>query len=258
MLQREPHVPALHVGVAFGRGGHEVVQLPQWVTAADTSVSQPLLVRPSQSPKPVSQTDPQSDIAHVDIACAGAEQTCAQVPQFAGSRVTSVHDAPQSVCVGSATPPHVLTHDATPVIASRWHANSAAHAAPHAPQLLEVVRSRSQPSSGSALQSPKPAWHSRPQPVAPQIGLACAGAAGHAVAQEPQCEASTATCTSQPSSTRPSQSAHPASHEPIAHEPSPQTPVACAGVHGAPQDPQFVIVTSAASQPSSARALQSP
>jgi hypothetical protein len=47
-----PHVPAMHVAVAFAGVGHGWLHDPQWAGVVSNSASQPFVPSPSQSPNP--------------------------------------------------------------------------------------------------------------------------------------------------------------------------------------------------------------
>jgi hypothetical protein len=79
------------------------------------------------------------------------------------------------------------------------------HARPHEPHAATVVRSASHPSSGSALQLPRPASQVNPHVPPLHVGVAFAGS-GHSLLHVPQ-SAADARLVSQPSAVSPLQSA---------------------------------------------------
>jgi hypothetical protein len=83
--------PALHVdrqvlaeqlGVAPGRVGQTVPQVPQWLRSVVRLTSQPLAGLPSQSAKPVLQVNPHVPPVQLLVALARAGQTLPQAPQL--------------------------------------------------------------------------------------------------------------------------------------------------------------------------------
>ena len=155
-----PHFPSMHVGVPPA-AGQALSQLPQWSTFALRSVSQPSARPFTQSAWPALQLMPQVAALHVAL------------PPFALHCV--VHAPHVSGFDKSASQPFLglPSQSAKPaahlLIAHSWCwqlavALVSAHAEPHAPQLSSVLRSVSQPSLGSPLQSAKPeaqiGWHS--------------------------------------------------------------------------------------------------
>jgi len=65
--QLNPHVPALHAGVACGAVLHALVHVPQ-VPGEDRSVSQPSAACPLQSAHPDTQEKPHAPLEQVEVA----------------------------------------------------------------------------------------------------------------------------------------------------------------------------------------------
>jgi hypothetical protein len=66
-------------------GAQALPQAPQWATVARVSVSQPLALIASQSPKPALQASSQRPAAHVPEALGLAAQAIPQAPQCAAA-----------------------------------------------------------------------------------------------------------------------------------------------------------------------------
>ncbi|HET6337367.1 MAG TPA: hypothetical protein VFG30_29285 [Polyangiales bacterium] len=98
------------------------------------------------------------------------------------------------------------------------------HDVPHAPQLLSVVRVRSQPLSRLPSQSPKFISHSASSQV-PSLQRLDPFANVQPCRQTPQCSTESKVA-SQPSSATSLQSTYPVSHAAIKHSPSEQTAIA--------------------------------
>jgi hypothetical protein len=120
------------------------------------------------------------------------------------------------------------------------------HGVPHAPQLLRVYRSVSQPLAGLLSQLPQPAEHVGEQTPATHEVVPCAFA--QVVPHAPQFDV-VFSCVSHPFVSLPSQFPHPALHERMLHEPVEQVAVAFARVHCVAQAPQLARVLSGVSHP---------
>ncbi len=64
-----PHAPPAHTPVAWAALGHRTPQVPQWFVVDSRSVSQPLLMTPSQLPQPASHTIPHVPFKQATVAC---------------------------------------------------------------------------------------------------------------------------------------------------------------------------------------------
>lgn len=246
----ETHVPLGHVAVELGRAGHAAPQLPQSVVVR-TLRSQPSLTVVLQSATPALQlVIRQAPATHAPVAAGGAH-AASHAPQWSSSLVRSAQSVPHAV---------------RPIAQVFWHATPAPegpqtgvvppHAAPHAPQSVEIVSGVSQPSLIPPPQSPYPA--SQLGTHVPVAQLAVAWSKGpHAVPQVPQ-SASVSSGVSHPSATIPLQSPHPASQPSATHAPISHSSPARGTSHTSPHARQSVSDPRGTSQPSFATPLQSP
>ncbi len=111
------------------------------------------------------------------------------------------------------------------------------HVWPQAPQFVGVVRSVSQPSDASPLQSPQPAMQLRMQVPVMHDAVSCSRAR-HATPHAPQC-ASLVSEDSQPSGSSVTQLPKPALHAPSVQRPATQDDAAFVLVQVTPHAPQF-------------------
>jgi hypothetical protein len=125
---------------------------------------------------PSPQAKPHLPALHVGMPPAGAVHALLHAPQFATSLLTDTQDEPPQSWVPAAH------DDVQEPLEQIWFA---AHATPQAPQLAALVLVlRQAPEQGE-----KPALHWMPQALAAHVAWPFAGA-GHALAQDPQCAAS--------------------------------------------------------------------
>jgi hypothetical protein len=142
-------------------------QPPQLVTSVPrVATSQPLLARPSQSPKPLAHAPTtQLDPEHAFTATLGSAHAFVQAPQWLTSVVSFTHAPAQFV----RPAPHVV------VQVPFEHTVPPGHTWPQAPQWLLFARTfTSQPLAALASQSAKPVLQ-LPMAHTPdaQLALAC-------------------------------------------------------------------------------------
>jgi hypothetical protein len=87
--QVKPHVPALHVAVAFGRDGHALPHDPQ-CCGSFAATSHPFDACPSQSKNPGLHVNPHEPAAHVGIVFGKVGQAKPQAPQSSGSELVAI------------------------------------------------------------------------------------------------------------------------------------------------------------------------
>jgi hypothetical protein len=133
VLHAIPHVPALHVAVAFAPPGHVRPHTPQLAVDVRVSASHPLAAFMSQSPKPVLQARPQRPAAHVADAFAPLAQAVPQELQLRAS-VLSATSQPLAGFVSQSPKPGLQVYPQRPVAHVRVALITAGHALPHAPQ----------------------------------------------------------------------------------------------------------------------------
>src|SRR4051812_36561244 len=81
-----PHLPPAHSAVAWAGVGQARPQAPQWASAVDVSVSQPVFSSVSQSAKGLLQLlYPHTPCTHIGTALADGGQTFAHAPQWSTS-----------------------------------------------------------------------------------------------------------------------------------------------------------------------------
>jgi hypothetical protein len=231
------HAPPTHVDVALA-SEHAAPHAPQWATEVVVFVSQPLVITPSQLPKPALHAMPQAPDPH-DATPLVALHAAMHAPQFADDALVFVSQPFEAAPSQLPKPAvHVPTAQAPPTHVDVALASE--HAAPHAPQLDAVVRrSVSHPLVTRPSQLPKPALHAMPQ--RPAAHDATPLVALHAAPHAPQCDVDVRRFTSQPFSAMPSQSAKPALHA-RPHPPRAQVGVALARAgHTVAQAPQFDV-----------------
>src|SRR2546428_811327 len=147
--------PALHAALAWARL-QALPQLPQLAMSPVVSVSHPLATLLSQLPKPLLQVIWQAPALHAGVPLL-LEQTFPQAPQCAVLALVSVSQPLATLPSQSPKPASQAIwqapalHEGVPWLFE--------HALPHAPQLLTVVTSTSQPSAAFPLQSAKPGLH---------------------------------------------------------------------------------------------------
>jgi hypothetical protein len=106
--QARPHTPAAQVGVALAPAGHTIPHAPQWVTAVEVAVSQPLAAAASQSPKPAAQASAQTPARQAGDALGPDPQgTASQAPQRVGSFCRLMQRMPQRTSPAAQSLPHV-------------------------------------------------------------------------------------------------------------------------------------------------------
>jgi hypothetical protein len=158
------HVPLAQAAVALAKA-QRLPQAPQWVVALRTLVSQPLPVFMSQLPQPAAQVPPQVPLMHVRITLGKDGQMLPQDPQLFGLvwRLTQAPVAAQKVVPAAQALAQTPPAHTCPMV----------QRLPQAPQLFEVTRAVSQPSSARPLQLPKPALQA-PRPHDPPVQVAAA------------------------------------------------------------------------------------
>jgi hypothetical protein len=109
--QRVWHAPDTHVAVAFVPAWQALLQRPQCEVEVRRSVSQPLVVLPSQSLKPGLHASPQRPIAHVGMEFGPDGQRIPHDPQFTGSALVLVSHPSAAFVLQSPKP---VSHAATP------------------------------------------------------------------------------------------------------------------------------------------------
>ncbi len=223
------------------------------------SVSQPLAVTPSQSPKPVLQLPmPHAPAAHTALPLEGVGHTVPQAPQWERSVRVLTSQPLLALPSQSAKPALQLATPHTPA-AQLPVALAGLHAMPQPPQWARALRVfTSQPSASMALQSAKPSEHApRVQTPAVQTAAPLAGA-GHAPPQRPQWAALLRVLTSQPLAAIPSQSPKPVSQDATVHAPAAHPATPLVAEQAVPHAPQWLVVTaSSTSQPLAASPSQS-
>lgn len=240
LAQVNPHVPLVHVGIAFGTAGHVLPHAPQFVTVSSVA-SQPSAGMPLQLSKPASHV-PSSHFAFVHVALPFAkEQALLQNAQF--SAVPSVVSQPSTLLELQSAVPGVQ--------GLGWHlpclhVSKAVHCVPQVPQFAgSFAICASQPLTGSLSQFSNPALHA-PSAQLPETHAPAAFCAVHRVPQVPQFAGSVPVAASQPLLGSESQSANPALHEPTVQEPpAVQAGVAFGGLQGVQELPQPYAASSA-------------
>jgi hypothetical protein len=150
-LQVTTHWPFVQVAVALAGAVQAWPQAPQLLRLLRRLVSQPSAYWLLQSAKPLLQAATvQTPLLHLAVPLATL-QTLPQAPQLFGSRASGVHVPLQFVN------PELQVQPQAPLLQAAVALGGAGHALPQAPQLLIVLRSVSQPSLASPLQSAKPA-----------------------------------------------------------------------------------------------------
>jgi len=118
---------------------------------------------------------------------------------------------------------------------------------PQLPQSVSVRSDTSQPVAAMRSQSPRPASHRR-EHVPPAQTAVAPGPEGHTLPQPPQCAASEARVTSQPSEGSPLQSARPARQLCTRQMPPRQIALAPGSAQAVPHAPQFATSVSVSVQ----------
>jgi hypothetical protein len=208
-----------------------VAHEPQCIGSARVSTSQPFVIEPSQSAKPVRQVSRHVPPVHDAVAFA-PPQARPHAPQFVS--VSSVASQPfddrpsqfPNPAMHAPKPHEPFVHSAI--------APDDEHEVPHTPQFwIDVRKSDSQPFVRRPSQSANPSAQT-------QIPLLQSEFAPHAAAHDPQWSASVARSTSQPFASTPSQSAWFAAHVASTHTPARHSAVAFGNPQAKPQLPQFV------------------
>ena len=227
------HAPTRQIAIALG-SAQARPHAPQWAGLTVSSASQPLVARPSQSPKPAAQRDgvhiPPAQPCPATLASA---QTVPHAPQLVGSMAALAQNAVPAVPQVASGAAQVAPH--TPA----EHTWPAAQPTPQAPQWALLVRvSTSQPLLATWSQSAKPASQVATA-HAPAAHADVAWASRHARPQPPQCAALDVVSSSQPLVAAPSQSPKPTAQRTMAHSPPvhPCTWV-LASTHARPHRPQ--------------------
>ena len=185
-------VDAMQSAVApIGGVGHTAVgpvQEPQWVTFPEAVlVSQPLLVSPSQSPKPGAHEPAQAPATHALDPLSRGAQALPHIPQCAPVVVRSVS---QPLTASPSQFPQPVSHTIwqTPLLHAGVACARAGHALPQTPQWVALRwSSTSQPLAAMPSQSPCAvgAVQRRPQRPASQVALAPTPV-GQAASHRPQ------------------------------------------------------------------------
>jgi hypothetical protein len=198
-------------------------QPPQCAIAVFVSVSHPLLASPSQLPKPAPHVNPQTPVAHVDVAFARAGHAIPQPPQFAALVLVFTSQPSNPFPLQLPKPAlHAIPHTRAAHVAVPFAGT--AQRVPHAPQCSGLlVMSTSHPSVATALQLPKPVLHANEHALEAHVADAL-GAGGQTRPHIPQCETVLVVVVSHPLDTSMSQLPVPAAHA------IPQTPSAHAGL----------------------------
>lgn len=170
VLHATPHEVPSQVAVPFVGAGQAAQSPPQVLGLVLSAHTAP------QRWNPGLQLNPQPLPAHVGLAFAGAVQLIAHEPQWLGSVVRSTQLIPQRVGVA---PPQPLEHAKVDPLPEQTGV-APLQATPHAPQLVALPRSTSQPFAAAASQSAKPGSHAYPQTVPLHVAELFGGRA-HAV-----------------------------------------------------------------------------
>lgn len=225
------HTPAPPVA----GGGHTVPHAPQLNASFESSVSQPLSARPSQSPKPPMHSATRHAPAMQTTVALGRLQRTPHPPQFARSRSVEMQRSPHSTGAGAT---HIAMHDGGPSIDVRAHAGvSPVHVSVHEPHVVAESRSDSQPVSTTPSQSSVPSLHESMTQV-PVGQLATPSEIPHGRPHAPQLDA-VVSDVSQPLPATPSQLPHDSSQLATPHEPKLHEGTACETAHALVQEPQW-------------------
>jgi hypothetical protein len=157
--QVKAQAPREHAATPLGGAGHDAPQRPQCVTEARTSVSQPLVALPSQSPKPSTHAaTAQEPISQTAVALGGSQRR-PQAPQWeALVRVSVSH--PLAASPSQSAKPVAHAYAQVPPAQEAAVFGRSAQARPQAPQWEALVRvSVSHPLAAVASQSPNPSEH---------------------------------------------------------------------------------------------------
>lgn len=234
VLQVIEQVPEEQRGVAWGPATHGRRHAPQLAVSVLRSASQPLVVLPSQSPRPPAQVEVQTPRVHVPIP-----QERPQAPQFALLVSVFTSQPLAGFRSQSAKPGAHATMVQAPMEQPCSATLGSAHSLPQRPQcrgLFEVAVS--QPVVESPSQSPKPLLQ-RSIAQAPMRHTAIALRTEQVRPQAPQFMLSARASTSQPFMGFMSQSTNPSAHSrrqvPITQTPTELVPPG----HTVPQAPQF-------------------
>lgn len=232
------HAPSVQSLVALARL-HARPQAPQWSALVRVFTSQPSATMPLQSANPAKHARmPQTPIAQPGVLFASTPHTLEHPPQLLTSLRVSASQPLASLLSQFSKPgahsPILQTpimHVAEPL--------AIAHTLPQRPQCaVELRRSASQPSAGSALQSAKPSLQRKPQTPIAHVAVALA-LVGHGLPQRPQCSALALVLVSHPFETSPSQSPKLPEQRPTAQRPIEQVGSALGTAHAIPQAPQL-------------------
>jgi hypothetical protein len=193
-------------------------QVPQFASDVVSAVSQPLLVSPSQLPKPVLQAATwHAPLTHAGIA-AGSEHARPHAPQFA-TEVVSGTSQPLLTCRSQSAKPAVQLPMEQLLAAHTGAALGVAQARPQPPQCeVLVARFDSQPLASLPSHSPKPGRQVLSQRPSTHAGMALPRV-GHTLLHAPQCAGLARRSVSQPLPGSLSQSAKPCPQVATAHEP---------------------------------------
>jgi hypothetical protein len=255
-LQVKPQVPEVQVAVVFAGAGQTRPHIPQ-LAGRPRLVSQPSLPMPLQLAKPEMQVKEQTPPLQTVVAFARAGQTIPHIPQFDAS-VSRFRSHPSALIPLQSENPASHPKEQTPPPQTAVAFAGSRHASPHALQCAGLeVRSVSQPSVGSASQSPRPETQAYVQ-ARPVHATVVEGRATHARPQLPQWSTSLVRSRSHPVIGSMSQSARSGSQVSTHAEPTHMVLANGRPGHAAPHALQ--CITSAVvstSQPSVSLPLQS-
>jgi hypothetical protein len=246
------HMPLEQSAIALART-HAVPQLPQSVVVR-SEVSQPFATLASQSDHPASHVV----IVHMPVEQSPVPRDGAHGTPQAPQLVSVFVRVSQPFDVTPSQLPNPGRHSTSVQMPAEHEATAFANVqvTPHAPQFVSVRMDVSQPSVVIMLQSSKPAAQvvTRHMPLE-QSPVPLEGA--HTVPHEPQ-STLVVSGVSQPLIARPSQSPQLRSHDTISHVPVSHDEVALGSEQTEAHAPQWSVVVSGCSQPSTGIPLQSP
>jgi hypothetical protein len=246
------HVPLVQSAIALART-HGAPQLPQSVVVR-SEVSQPFTTLPSQFDQPASQVV----IVHMPVEQSPVARDGAHGTPHAPQLVSVLVRVSQPFDVMPSQLPNPGRHSTSVQMPAAHEATAFGNVqvTPHAPQFESVRIDVSQPSVVIMLQSSKPAAQvvTRHMPLE-QSPVPLEGA--HTVPHDPQ-SVLVVSAVSHPLIARPSQSPQLRSHETTSHMPVSHDDVALGSEHTVAQAPQWSVVVSGCSQPSTGIPLQSP
>jgi hypothetical protein len=133
-----PQVPIAHVAVPPTGAGHTLPQRPQLVAVVLRLVSQPLAALPSQSPKPALQVSRHAPAVQAAVWFAPAVHARPQAPQCM-SEVPVLVSHPLALFMSQLPKPALQVSPHMDAAHVGVAFAPAAHARPHAPQLVTLV-----------------------------------------------------------------------------------------------------------------------